>query len=256
MLTHILDWIYPPTCLICQSLLPVNKPRRFFCLECVELLETIEEPVCDRCGKPMNPESEESQKEVITCGTCRNKELLFTSNQSLFLYDEILRDLLHDMKFRSKKAIATGLGNLWAAFIKGKYGNSYDFQGFSLAPVPMHPKKRRERGFNAAEIFATELSRVLAVPLANHLVRTRDTLAQAGLHPKAREENVQDVFAISPGADPLGGSYILIDDIFTTGATLNECAKVLVSSGAKQVKCMTLSISVKNNIEGAKQTRG
>jgi len=159
-----------------------------------------------------------------------------------------MRDLLHEMKFRNKKRVAQGLGLFWAEFIKK---NSQcipeNISDFVLVPMPMHQKKQRERGFNQAEILTIPLSAALQIPIFDVLIRTVDTPPQSGLHPSQRAENVKDVFSIRRGHDVSGKNYILTDDIFTTGASLNECAKVLKSAGAIHILCMTLAISVKNN---------
>jgi len=146
-----------------------------------------------------------------------------------------MRDLLHDLKFRRKKQIAQSMGKLWATHMK-------DMPSGILVPLPLHHKKQRERGFNQAEILAQQLSARLNIPMENALVRVVDTPPQSGLHPRMRVENVADAFGIAPGAHVQGKSYIIIDDIYTTGASLNECAKVLTAAGAASVSCMTLSI--------------
>jgi len=109
----------------------------------------------------------------------------------------------------------------------------------------MHPAKRRERGFDQAEILARALSIGLNLPMDNVLTRTRDTAPQAGLHPRLRAENVKGVFSVRPHNHVR--NYILIDDIYTTGASLNECARMLISAGAEKVLCMTFAVAVKNN---------
>jgi len=165
----------------------------------------------------------------------------------MFAYDELIRDLMHELKFRNKKQIAQGLGLLWAEFLCNVGHDAIStIADPILVPLPMHPKKQRERGFNQAEILAKELSRGLNIPLENILERTLDTPPQSGLHPQLRAENVEDAFAIRDGFNPRGKNYILVDDIYTTGASLNECARTLKNSGAKNILCMTFAVTVKN----------
>jgi len=118
-------------------------------------------------------------------------------------------------------------------------------EGAKLVPLPMHPKKRRARGFDQAEILTAALAAHLNTKPAAILERTQNTPPQSGLHPRQRAENVRNAFRIKPGIDVKGQSYILIDDIYTTGASLNECARILKASGAAEVSAMTLAIAIK-----------
>ncbi|MCL2217905.1 MAG: ComF family protein [Defluviitaleaceae bacterium] len=190
------------------------------------------------------------ETEAPCCSSCYGKTFHFTYNRGAFPYDELIRDMLHEIKFRNKKRVAEGLGELWVSVIKENPPlAAWDCSSASeltFVPMPMHPVKQRERGFNQAEILACALSRGFNVPMEKILIRTEDTPPQAGLHPRLRAENVKDVFSIQPEFDVRGKNYILVDDIYTTGASLNECAKVLISAGALMVLCMTFAITVKN----------
>ena len=163
----------------------------------------------------------------------------------MFMYEEILRDLLLDIKFNAKKRIAQGLGFLWAECLKSNPPEN--ISGFELVPMPMHKKKQSRRGFNQAEILTLPLAKALNIPISKALIRTKNTLPQSEVHHSRRAENVDGIFAINPKINPIGKKYILTDDIFTTGASLNECAKTLKNAGAAEVMCMTFAISVKNN---------
>jgi len=205
----ILDWLYPPTCMGCKILLPLNDKRRcaiWLCGECESLLERVP--------------------------------------QGAFVYEGLLRDIIRDIKFRSKRNHARALGRLWA----GESG--LPRRGAIFAPVPLHPSKKRERGFNQAEILARELSRGLGLPMENALRRIVDTPPQAGLHPAMRIENVANAFRVAPQCTVAGKSFILVDDIYTTGASLNECARTLTAHGAKEVTWMTLAVTLKKKPEG------
>jgi len=147
-----------------------------------------------------------------------------------------MRDLLHELKFRQKKQIATSLGKLWAMHIPPLSDNTV------LVPLPLHPKKQRERGFNQAEVLTRQLSHHLNLPMKNILTRTIDTPPQSGLHPRQRAENVAGAFAVDKRYFNAGESYVIVDDIYTTGASLSECAKTLKDAGASSVNCLTLSI--------------
>jgi len=152
-----------------------------------------------------------------------------------------MRDLLHELKFRKRKQIAQSLGKLWAIH------NPAVQEDAILVPLPLHSKKKKERGFNQAEILAQQLSERLNMRMENVLIRTLDTPPQSGLHPRMRIENVAGAFDIAKDANVQGKNYIIIDDIYTTGASLNECARVLTNADAGSVNCMTLSIVEKKD---------
>ena len=227
---QILNWIYPPACIACKVKLPVNVGNFYVCERCEPLLERVLLPFCKKCGQVLNEEDE-------NCASCFGKNLYFESNVSAYMYDELMRDLLHDMKFRNKKRIATGLGLLWAKSIE------MPDEEFLLTWLPMHPKKQKERGFNQAEVMAKEIAKAFGIPCPNIFRRTVDTPAQSGLHPKLRQENVKDAFEINPRQYVLGASIVLIDDIYTTGASLNECARILKEGGAEKVYAKTLALT-------------
>jgi ComF family protein len=219
-ISHIIDWLYPPMCIACRTLLPINAPQRFICADCRKLFEPL----------PLS---------------CSEETFYFTRNYPMFAYDEILRELLLDVKFNAKKRAAQGLGLLWAECLKDRLPENVS--DFELVPMPMHKKKQRERGFNQAEIMAVPLAEVLGIPVSKVLIRTKNTLPQSQVHHSRRAENVKNVFALAPEITVKGKNYILADDIFTTGASLNECAKALKNAGAAKVLCITLAVSVKNN---------
>ena len=228
MTDQILNWLYPPACIACKTRLPVNMGNFYICDRCEPLFEKVAQPSCKKCGQVLSAEDE-------NCASCFGKFFYFESNVSAFIYDELMRDLLRDMKFRNKKRMATGLGLLWAKSIE------MPDEEFVLTWLPMFPKKQRERGFNQAEVMAKMIAKEFGIPCRNILRRTVDTPAQSGLHPKLRQENVKDVFEMS--GSELGADIVIIDDIFTTGASLNECAKVLKEAGAGKIYAKTLALT-------------
>jgi len=235
----ILDWLYPPTCMGCKVLLPLNDKKQrthLLCLSCAELLEPITETTCNRCGQPM------ATPTAKTCNQCRGKTLHFTTNYALFIYEGFIRDIILNIKFRNKKNHAKALGYIWADFLRGK--NPF-MENAVLCPLPLHKKKQRERGFNQAEVLAAALGKGLNLPVEKALIRTVDTPPQAGLHPAARVENVADAFSVTSGYTVAGKHIIIVDDIYTTGASINECARVLQENGAAQVMCLTLVITLR-----------
>jgi len=305
ILSAVADWLYPPRCVACGVLLALNEPARYVCVDCVDLFEVVTTPFCGRCGAPVKTKDDAGESteaegvippnaegwtatgtittggaEIKSCASCMGRIFFFERNIAAFIYDDLMREMLHDMKFRAKKRVATGLGQVWGAAVSNNVSmanvaaanknvakcddltasknvafcdnficHENPFRDFILVPVPMHKKKQRERGFNQAEIMTLELAKKISVPVSNALVRTFDTPPQSELHPSQRVENVTGVFALAKNHDARGKSYILTDDIFTTGASINECAKVLKNAGAERVLCMTLCITVKKSSE-------
>lgn len=240
LIHHAIDWIYPPRCISCRNPLPLqDKPRRklWLCSYCENLFIPLETPGCSLCSVPV-------EAGVETCSSCYGKNFAFIHNRAGFEYDGLIRDLIRDIKFRRCKTIAQGLGQLWARNI----GMSIPREAI-LVPLPMHKKKRRRRGFDQARILAEAISDATGLRLANLLERTQNTPPQSGLHPRQRAENVSGAFRINPKEKQSAKTIVLIDDIYTTGASLNECALTLKNAGANTISCMTLSITVKNKKE-------
>jgi len=199
------------------------------CAPCQSLFTPIEGPTCKNCGTP-------TERDVPRCVSCFGKTFHITHSRATFVYDEIVRDLLLSLKFNEDKQIAHSLGKVWAIF-----GEKPEEEA-TFVPLPLHKKKQRERGFNQAEILARYLGEAWQMPVENLLERIVDTPPQSGLHPRQRLENVAGAFALKNGTAAKGKRYILIDDIYTTGASLNECARVLMAAGAESVSCFCLAV--------------
>jgi ComF family protein len=238
-LQNLLDWLYPPTCIACRQIIALHdtQPRSMLlCARCQTLFSPVTAPLCHTCGVP-------TEKPVDRCVTCFGKERYFTTNRAAFLYDDLMRDMMHELKFRQDKQIAHSLGKLWAT----QAGNLTAGENTCFVPLPMHAKKQRERGFNQAEVLTRQLSDGLGIPMEHALVRTVDTPPQSGLHPRQRVENVHGAFDIAQNITVEGKVCIIVDDIYTTGASMNECARVLRKAGAVDVFGMTLSIVEKGD---------
>jgi len=155
---------------------------------------------------------------------------------------------MHEIKFRRKRHVAQGLGRLWAGMVAENI-----IDDALIVPLPMHPKKRRERGFDQAEIMAQAIADATGKSISNILERIKDTPPQSGLHPKLRVDNVKDAFRVRPGSSITAKSVILVDDIYTTGASLSECARVLKSHGVANVYAMTLAIAIKKSSDNSSE---
>jgi ComF family protein len=218
--------------MVCTNILPLYEKTRWVCEGCSELLTPIEPPLCSSCGAPV--EEEEAQ-----CAPCRKRKRNF-SNTAVFVYDDVVRDVIHRFKYKNCPRYAQGL----AKIALNSLGAGY-FEGVeALVPVPMYIKKRRRRGYNQAEELASAFSALTNVPtLYGYLKRIRDTKPQAGLTPTERANNLRGAFALRKKIELK--SFLLIDDIYTTGETLDVCVDLLKQGGAEQVRCLTLAVAVK-----------
>jgi ComF family protein len=151
-----------------------------------------------------------------------------------------LRDLIHQFKYRDHPRFGYGFAWLIAQYAPSEIWRNTDV----LVPVPMYRKKQRRRGYNQAQVLTQALSRQTGIPSENNLLlRVKNTKPQSALGPADREQNVKDAFALGKKKKTSAKSFLLIDDIYTTGETLSACAKVLLDNGAARVRGLTLAIA-------------
>lgn len=195
---------------------------------------------CLGCGK----------EEEWLCGGCfekimPNTRVIHGKNLdkviTLFSYDnEVIKKLIHGLKYRFMEDLALPLGALLSKELKkmeGQIGKP-DF----IAPIPLHKKRLLERGFNQAELLALKISECFGWPVEkNVIMRSRLTASQVDLDEAGRKENMKDAFSVTDLAKVLNQKIILIDDVFTTGATMEECARVLKNVGAREVLGLALA---------------
>ena len=225
----LLDLFYPPRCPVCGRIL--KTPSRYIHETCRRELPWIHEPRCKRCGAPL----EDPTREL--CRDCRKRTFSFQSGRSLWVYEKKAKQITLDYKYKNKKEytrffvdeMARGYGE-WIAKNRIRY----------IVPVPLNKKKRRDRGYNQAELLAVGLGKRLGVPVYEAgLVRLRYTSPQKQLGPIERRRNLEK--SIRAGKLPdKAGPVLLIDDIYTTGATMEACAKALKQAGAKKIFFLTL----------------
>jgi ComF family protein len=194
------------------------------------------------CNKPL--EYNESEKLYTTCEACLSELPAANHNtngcRSLFSYEGAVISIIHNFKYNGQRRLAYSAGLLMAEYC--------DFAAFSdvsaLVPVPLHAKRLRERGYNQVDLVCKAISEIRNIPIVSGLKRTRETQALFGLSAVERKETVSGVFMYEQNpAEPCvkRKAVLLIDDIYTTGSTTNECAKVLYSHGVKNVYCMTFA---------------
>lgn len=236
LLHRFLDIIYPPRCPVCGSFQDGDREGAgiSICGACLEGFSLIPSPRCSVCGRPFS-----SGIEDHLCEACLRKRPFYDWTAAPYLYEGTMMEALHRLKYGGKSHLAGPLGALLADFAVDSFGE----MGKALVmPVPLHPKRLRERGFNQGLLLARPVARRLGADLDYlSLRRIKDTRSQTGLKSDERRKNVRRAFElIDPGAVKKR-TVILVDDVATTGSTLNECARVLRRSGARKVFCLVLA---------------
>ncbi len=230
----------------------------------VKLILHLIYPVkCEICAKLLSPENEK-----YLCDTCRESIILrdklyfapydylsasdsfyrlkyhFDSLHVIGDYQGVLKKCIHLLKYNNKRSLLKPLASLIVECIRDKYDmGAFDY----IIPVPLHKKRRFERNYNQVELLLKEIARSLginsSVIIANNLTRVRNTKPQYGLTKKQRYHNIRDAFIIKKPSVFKGKSIFLTDDVYTTGITINECARVLREAGASRINALVLAHS-------------
>jgi ComF family protein len=231
-----LDLIYPPKCHICQRFLTDDRGEAgHICPECLESLVRITSPLCPSCGIPFVSRVEEDH----LCGDCIRKRPHFDSLAAPFLYEGGIMDAIHQIKYNGRTFIAKSVGGHAASVARERFGET---DNFLIVPVPLHPKRLRERGFNQSLVLARAIAPGLGAEIDFlSLRRVKYTQPQTGMKKAERRRNVRGAFGLAGSPDLKGKTVMLVDDVATTGSTLNECAKVLKKAGCEKVFCLVLA---------------
>ncbi len=227
------DLLLPPACPVCDALL--DSASAGICPGCAAELEPLRPPLCLRCGQPLVNDE--------ICAACRLDPPPYSSLRSIYAFAGAAQEMVLRLKFGGKP----GLGNLIAdQLLIAANTNRLLLSCDWLIPVPLHPTRLRERGFNQAALIAQRLSHRLHLPVdLFHLRRIRATPAQALTQNRLeRLNNIQRAFRVSPNHPFRGKKLCLIDDVVTTGATLRSCAQTLLDAGAKEVIAVTFARSL------------
>jgi ComF family protein len=230
----LLDLIYPPRCIFCTEIIPFQEERGI-CKRCRNTLPFIEGKVCQKCGKPIQDSDHRT-----TCFDCIKNSHVYDRGWAVFAYEGMVKDAIYRFKYGGHKEYGKYLGKLMAEKIKYQISE----EGFDLIiPIPIHKRRKKERGYNQAEELAKSISSELGIPMDPFiLARVKETSPQSGLSIVQRQNNIKKAFKIDDTINLHQMKILLIDDIYTTGTTINYCADLLKERGAKKVFFLSLSI--------------
>ncbi len=233
----IINFIFPQQCCICKDFLGIDGA---ICLSCVSKFDLITEPKCSCCGFPFEFKIKDSNKALL-CPKCLKKSFKFDKACAAVRYDDFSKKLILPLKHGDKTQYAKSIANLMA-----RCGTELAKQSDYIIPVPIHLTRMLKRKYNQASLICTHLSKIYSKPvLYTTLLRSKSTQSQGHLSSQERKKNVSGVFVIKNNSEIKGKNILLIDDVFTTGATVNECAKVLKQNGVKKVFVLTFARVVK-----------
>jgi len=221
-----LDLLFPQWCVGC------GREGDFLCYSCCQSLPRIMPPLCPRCGKP--------QPSGILCPSCVGWQTEIEGVRSPFRFDGVIRQAIHQLKYRNLRALAQPLAKLLKDYLI-----TNATPGEVLVPVPLHQKRLKERGYNQSQLLARELGKLVNLPVVDdYLIRQRYAIPQARTSSvEERRSNVANAF-ICRNHRLQDKQVLLIDDVATSGATLNACASALKTAGATSVWGLVLATEI------------
>ncbi|NMC75279.1 MAG: ComF family protein [Geobacteraceae bacterium] len=232
-----LDIIFPPLCHGCRAHVP-GKGEIPLCAGCWDRIAPIASPLCPVCGAPFITEHGNDHP----CGPCLTERPPFAGARSAVEFHGMVQELVHRFKYGGKMYLARTLGLLAARALSGF---ARDTAPECIIPVPLHTRRLRERGFNQSQLLGRILAERWSLPLSvNNLRRARWTEPQVGLSVSDRERNVRGAFTVAHPERIREKRVLLVDDVYTTGSTVAECARTLARAGAKEVSVVTVARAV------------
>ena len=220
--------LYPLRCPVCDKIVPLGQEQ--VCNDCLPKLKLLTPPWCMKCGKQLAEEAE-------YCAGCREGKHGFVRGRALYEYNSAAQSI-YRFKYSGRREYARFYGEQAVEYL-GDYIRGIQPDG--LVPIPLHPKRKAKRGYNQADVLAREIGRLMGLPVySDLLVRVRNTVPLKKLNPQERQNNLKKAFNIS-GNDVKLNTILLIDDIYTTGSTMDEAVRVLKLGGVERVCFLTLA---------------
>ena len=230
ILSKIADIIYPRICPVCGHI--VSKRGHDICPECEEKLSFIGNDHCMRCGKPVDEDSE-------YCSDCEKATHVYDEGRGALLYDTYMSKSIYRFKYAGKQEFSAFYGRVICEHLGSKI-KSWNVD--AIIPVPVHKSRLKKRGYNQAELIAKQMSRRLGIPVCRDIVtRQKVTLSQKNLSARDRQNNLKKAFKVTGNVVKLD-SVLVVDDIYTTGATVDAMARCLKGAGIRKVYFTSLCI--------------
>lgn len=231
-LNTILDLIYPRRCLLCDDLIEINNKENI-CSKCSVTKMYLSDNICIKCGKPLDNSSNSM------CFDCSKNKHLFTQGRALWEYNHQIKESIYRYKYCNRKDYGPAYAKEMAKFFYKYIDWSIDI----VTCVPLHKERLKNRGYNQSEIISRFLGQELKIQTNNKLLkRENNTKPQKDLSDIERINNIEGAFCYNMEYDCSYKNILIIDDIYTTGSTINECSKVLLNNKANNVYFLTLAI--------------
>jgi len=221
------DLLFPKNCVICGKNLNFQRDISI-CIFCENQIPLIREPRCRICGKPLISEQG-------VCLRCRERDFAFENSRSLFVYSGQIKKIIHSYKFSNIKDLSLWFAQQFSIILKTEYPS------VPVIPVPGNKDNISKRGWDHIKIITSILSKNYSIEVIHALGRKRSE-SQKSLSLHERRKNLQNIIYFKRGIHELPKEIILLDDVFTTGSTLDTCSRVLKEHGAEEVKTLTLAI--------------
>lgn len=233
-LRDLASFVFPPFCTVCRRAL--GPLERIVCEDCYDSISPVGPPFCQTCGTPLR------NSRGSHCIRCREKGSPLKKTRAYGLYVGVVVEIVHSLKYGRKPSLARRMAVMMSnVALSDPVVRRADL----LVPVPLHPARLRERGYNQAELLARSVSRTMGLPLSpRSLVRRRATRSQTLLNEEERRENVRDAFLVVREEEVRGKKVVLIDDVLTTGATLRSAGSALLEAGADEVYGLVYAIAL------------
>ena len=227
-----IDLLYPKRCITCDKVLLKIEKEIGFCKSCAKKVKLVGDNYCLKCGATVDVQTQ-------YCVNCSKNQHEFHQNRAVFRYDGDMKNAMYRFKYSNRRCY----GKVFAWHTAKKYGSWIKSQGFDvIIPVPMYKPKERVRGYNQAEVFAKALGCETGIPVETKIVRReRDTVAMKQLNRAKRKKNLLNAFMLAENVVQFR-KVLIVDDIYTTGTTLDEVTKVLKAGGVKEVYGLCICI--------------
>lgn len=249
ILNIFLDIIFPRKCIVCKDIIAFNIKKKGLCDNCIKIFKQPKGHICEKCGREIK-EKYILENNKNYCDICKKvskiNRFYYTKNFPVFIYNDATKLSIFDLKYNSKFSVLIGFERLLELYLSNNNLPDIDI----IIPAPMHRKKQRKRGFNQATLIAKIVSNITKIKFDDKiLIRNKNTSIQSNKNIKQRYENLEDCFDMLKPDYIKNKTILIVDDIYTSGSTINTCAKKLIENGAKEVFGLTMSITEEKNDE-------